>query len=290
MIIRSDKDPGVGWTSLHNDTLEDENLPWDALGLLAYILRKPDDWTISVEHLGALRGAGRDKIKRMLRDLESAGYLHRIRGRNEKGHWDWTRKIYDRSQVRQTSISDSEASDGSAGDGSAIDGKPANGENDVSGDSAKDGSAVNGSSSNGPAIDGKPADITSTDITTTTSTPLARTRKDSDPPSDFDPVAYLEDRWHIEVSAMQAEDLRHTVTDNYDLWRRVVDRFRRQDKAKRPMLHYALEDYQTPGPQDLPDHDRSTNNSQQNGRHSKDPKHDPEAAFRETLAILSEDS
>ena len=132
-----------------------------------------------------------------------------------------------------------------------------------------------------------------------TTPPPAHTREDSDPSSDFDPVAYLEDRWQLEISDMQAEDLRHTVTGDYDLWKRVVDRFRRQDKAKRHMLHYALEDYQNPGPQDLPD-DPSTNTPQTNGTplEERDPqsltpeelRQNPSAAKRRAFAILAEDS
>lgn len=297
MIIRSKKDPSEGWTIIHNGTVEDDSLPWDALGLLTYILRKPDNWTISVEHLASLRGAGRDKIKRMLRDLESAGYLQRTKGRNERGHWDWTRTIYDRSQGRQTSISDESSSngnatDGKSGNGSASDGKAGSGkrtENAVSGDSATNGSAVNGSPSDGSTSDGKAADITTTDITTTSTTPPARAREDNSS-TNIDPVAYLEDRWQLELASMQSEDVRTTVTDRFQLWRNVVDRFRRQDKAKRHMLHYALQDYKNPSAQDLPNSQSSTNGSQSHGAPKQDAKHDPEAAYRETLAIFAKDS
>ena len=75
VIRRAPSDARASWTLLPNVTLEDGSLSWDALGLLTYLLSKPDHWTISTAHLAKQRSAGRDKIRRLLGELEDAGYL-----------------------------------------------------------------------------------------------------------------------------------------------------------------------------------------------------------------------
>lgn len=57
--------------------IENQRLSWESLGLLVYLLSRPDDWSVNVRHLARLgRGASRDKIYRILRELAAAGYAH----------------------------------------------------------------------------------------------------------------------------------------------------------------------------------------------------------------------
>ena len=69
-----------------NKTVQDERLSWETLGLLVYLLSLPADWEIRVRHLqtrggkwdegkGENHGTGRDSVRRMLRELQSFGYL-----------------------------------------------------------------------------------------------------------------------------------------------------------------------------------------------------------------------
>jgi len=63
--------------SLNRATAQDENLSFEARGLLAYLLSKPDDWKVilsDVQHNGNI---GRDKARRLLKELEDAGYIKR---------------------------------------------------------------------------------------------------------------------------------------------------------------------------------------------------------------------
>lgn len=58
--------------------LTDTALSWDAKGLLCYLLSRPDDWQVRVDHLVKQGcGAGRGKIYRMLGELIACGYAER---------------------------------------------------------------------------------------------------------------------------------------------------------------------------------------------------------------------
>ena len=58
-----------------NIILNDSNLDWKELGLFAYLLSKPDQWSVSVAHLIKQRKAGRESILNMLKALRDAGYV-----------------------------------------------------------------------------------------------------------------------------------------------------------------------------------------------------------------------
>jgi len=70
------------FTVIDNSLIEDERLNGVTLGLLTYLLSKPDGWVVRTSHIcklttiaGELRFGGRDKIRGMFRDLEEFGYL-----------------------------------------------------------------------------------------------------------------------------------------------------------------------------------------------------------------------
>lgn len=76
-----------------NSALEDASLSWAARGLLAYLLSRPDDWTIRASQLIASGPSGRDAVYRMLGELVAAGYaVARTRKRGGGGKFagtDW---------------------------------------------------------------------------------------------------------------------------------------------------------------------------------------------------------
>ncbi len=80
-----------GWTSLPNAMLEDRTLSWRARGILAYLLSRPAVWETDSDRLAALGKEGREAVRTALRELESAGYLHRPRTQGSDGRWstDW---------------------------------------------------------------------------------------------------------------------------------------------------------------------------------------------------------
>lgn len=72
---------------IRNTAIEDESLNWDALGLLTYLLSKPDSWNIQAAHLAKIRKASRNTIYRMLCDLKKARYA--FSKRLQSGKVDW---------------------------------------------------------------------------------------------------------------------------------------------------------------------------------------------------------
>lgn len=56
--------------------VEDPRLSWAATGLLTYLLGRPSDWKINVEHLKKVKTNGRDSTRNALNNLREAGYCH----------------------------------------------------------------------------------------------------------------------------------------------------------------------------------------------------------------------
>lgn len=69
---------------------EDESLSWGARGVLIFLLGKPDNWEVSVQHLinqteGARVKSGRDAVRAILRELMDAGYIKKVAAHGEDG-------------------------------------------------------------------------------------------------------------------------------------------------------------------------------------------------------------
>lgn len=77
MIHRLQKRARPRFTIIDNEAIEDARLSLEALGLLAYLLSKPDDWNVVVEQLIASRPNGRRAVRAALAELEKFGYIVR---------------------------------------------------------------------------------------------------------------------------------------------------------------------------------------------------------------------
>lgn len=81
------------FTVIANQSLQDPDLSFEATGLLAFMISLPADWQYSREWLiKQKKKIGRDKLKRLLKELEENGYLERKYKQNEKGRMvghDW---------------------------------------------------------------------------------------------------------------------------------------------------------------------------------------------------------
>ena len=88
------------WTVIDNRILEDERLSWDARGLLAFLLSKPDKWNVNVTHLEGQSKAGRSKVRRILRELSDSGYLEYRKARGKGGLFGGTEIIIHESPPR----------------------------------------------------------------------------------------------------------------------------------------------------------------------------------------------
>jgi hypothetical protein len=71
--------------AVSNVPFNDERLSWEARGVMGYLLSKPDNWTISRTDLIKRGDAGREKIQRILKELERCGYVTRTRCKKEDG-------------------------------------------------------------------------------------------------------------------------------------------------------------------------------------------------------------
>lgn len=97
MIIRTVKQRGE-FTILPKAAINDDRLSWEALGVLAYLLSKPDGWQVNLKHL-VKRGRAQDhKVRRIVAELEDAGYMVRRRQNGEGGKWNWITEIYETPQ------------------------------------------------------------------------------------------------------------------------------------------------------------------------------------------------
>jgi len=107
------------YTMINFHVLEDATLSWEARGMLAYLLSKPDGWQVRVTDLIKQSPAGRGVVRRILKELESVGHLVRRRTSNKEGHFIWITTIYE-VPIDDGTI-DGESTDGSAVDIPSID-------------------------------------------------------------------------------------------------------------------------------------------------------------------------
>lgn len=133
------------YTMIHQDVLENAALSWEARGMLAYLLGKPDNWTVRFTDLVRQSPAGPTKTRRIFNELQKAGHIKRERISTAHGHFDWTSTIYE-VPVKQD--------DKPTICRKPIDGKPTN---------------------------GKPTDITSIDLPITESDSLVSTQENRRP-------------------------------------------------------------------------------------------------------------
>lgn len=81
MIIRRRRTRN--FTIVENEVFNDERLSLEAMGLLAWLRSRPDDWSLSVEHLRSRFKVGRDSMHKLVRELVEAGWVTRERKRDE---------------------------------------------------------------------------------------------------------------------------------------------------------------------------------------------------------------
>ena len=138
-IVRVRKD--ARYFTASNEPFIDKRLSWEARGVIAYLLTKPDNWEIRMEDLAKQGPAKLHKLRRMLSEARLYGYMNRIRKTLPDGTFDWITEVFE---------SPSQNPNPSA---SVI--KSTTGQSRV------------GLSTSGSSITGKPADIVSTDSIST---------------------------------------------------------------------------------------------------------------------------
>ena len=75
-----------------NHEIIDAGLSAEALGVLVYVLSRPDNWVIYPSQLADQFNCGKDKMTRILKEIRAAGYAQYSKVRNQKGSFsrvDW---------------------------------------------------------------------------------------------------------------------------------------------------------------------------------------------------------
>lgn len=73
MIIRRAHRPKQ-YATIDMVVMNDERLTAEALGVLLYLLSRPDNWSVQIDHLKNRFGVGRDKMQGIMRLLRDCGY------------------------------------------------------------------------------------------------------------------------------------------------------------------------------------------------------------------------
>ena len=77
--------------------MDDRRLSLEALGLLIYFAWSPGDWTVSVGHLKTEHKIGRDKVLKLIKQLQEAGYITRqiVRNNDTKAYQQTQYHVFD---------------------------------------------------------------------------------------------------------------------------------------------------------------------------------------------------
>ena len=83
---------GQGYTQISNDVLQSDHLSLLAKGLLAVLLSHPPNFKVTADWIHRHCDEGRLRVRKVLAELQEAGYLEKRSERNDKGHvieWIW---------------------------------------------------------------------------------------------------------------------------------------------------------------------------------------------------------
>jgi hypothetical protein len=67
------------------ETAQQRSLSWEARGVLAYILSKPDDWRVQPKDLE--QNCARQKVYTILKELKTAGYVTQEQSKDKRGRF-----------------------------------------------------------------------------------------------------------------------------------------------------------------------------------------------------------
>lgn len=87
-ILRIDKSRG-GWESVPRRIFDDPRLALDTRGVAGFLATRTDSFTLSAAGLRTLLKLGKERYERIASELERAGYLERIQGRDNRGRLRW---------------------------------------------------------------------------------------------------------------------------------------------------------------------------------------------------------
>jgi hypothetical protein len=74
------------FTIVPNAIFRDDRLSIEAKGVLGYLLSRPHNWQVRLDHVGRTLRIGRKKLQRIFRELIGAGYVTREQARTAGAH------------------------------------------------------------------------------------------------------------------------------------------------------------------------------------------------------------
>jgi len=90
------------YTTMSNYHLRDNRLSLRAMGLMSKMLSLPDDWDYTVAGLAAICKEGREAVRKVLQELEEAGYIVRDQSRESGRFSGYDYTLYE--QPRETEV------------------------------------------------------------------------------------------------------------------------------------------------------------------------------------------
>lgn len=75
------------YAQIRKSVLSNQELSWEAKGLMSYLLGMPDNWTIHPRELATHSSNGRDKVFAIIKELMFAGYMTRSQEKDSRGLW-----------------------------------------------------------------------------------------------------------------------------------------------------------------------------------------------------------
>jgi hypothetical protein len=94
-VRRAKKDRDHPYLQIRRSTAQDDQLSFEARGVLLYLLSKPEGWTVLNSDLLQQGRIGMHILKRLLKELEQHGYMSRKRVRLPDGKFIWDRVYYE---------------------------------------------------------------------------------------------------------------------------------------------------------------------------------------------------
>ena len=91
-MIHKQVPEGQRFTRISNDVLQSNHLSLLAKGLLAVLLSHPPNFKVTADWIHRHCDEGRLRVRKVLAELQKAGYLEKRSERNDQGHvtsWIW---------------------------------------------------------------------------------------------------------------------------------------------------------------------------------------------------------
>ncbi|MEV0370640.1 hypothetical protein AB0I10_12540 [Streptomyces sp. NPDC050636] len=88
----------TGFTVMPTASVEDSRLSFRARGILAYLIAKPDSWTVRTESIAKAGKEGRDAVREAVKELKTFGYYRVVNERHADGTLTRVTEVYDSPQ------------------------------------------------------------------------------------------------------------------------------------------------------------------------------------------------